>query len=178
MGSARCRTFSQARLGYGDCLFPRRPNGDTALGSSLQFTKVKLNPLNGNVVIETGEPLEIEIEFSCRERLHNVVFGVGIIAMDGTRIVQYRSSDSIGFVATLKPGCYVLRCRIENVFAAGLYSLELGARAETKGLDWLPDSLCFRIIDSLPYESFWLEARSGYLKAKADWTFFGRQGMA
>lgn len=154
-----------------------RPKEDAALGQSLQFTKVKLNPPNGNVVIQTGAPLEIEIEFSCRERLHNVVFGVGIIAMDGARIVQYRSSDSIGFVETLKPGCYVLRCRIENVFTAGLYTLELGARAETKGLDWLPDSLCFRIVDSLPYESFWLEARTGYLQAKADWKFLARQRM-
>jgi lipopolysaccharide transport system ATP-binding protein len=153
-----------------------RPNDNAALGIALQFTKVKLNPRAGKVVIETGEPLEIEIEFACRERLRNVVFGVGIIAMDGTRIVQYRSSDTIGFVESLKPGCYVLCCRIENVFAAGLYTLELGARAETKGLDWLPDSLWLRIIDSLPYESFWLEARSGYLKAKADWKFFGNQG--
>jgi len=153
-----------------------RPNDNGALGRALQFTKVKLNSRAGKVVIETGEPLEIEIEFACRERLRNVVFGVGIIAMDGTRIVQYRSSDTIGFVESLKPGCYVLCCRIENVFAAGLYTLELGARAETKGLDWLPDSLWVRIIDSLPYESFWLEARSGYLKAKADWKFFGNQG--
>ncbi len=154
-----------------------RPKEGAALGKSLQFTKVKLKSPNGNAVIQTGEALEVEMEFSCVERFYNVVFGVGIIAMDGTRIVQYRSSDTIGFVETLKPGSYVLHCRIENLFAAGLYTLELGARADTKGLDWLPDALCFRIIDSLPYESFWLEARTGYLKAKADWKFLNRQGM-
>ncbi|MGH7848211.1 MAG: ABC transporter ATP-binding protein [Candidatus Binatia bacterium] len=146
-----------------------RPQHLVHLGNSLQFVKVKLKSPNGRAIIQAGEPIDLEIEISCSGEFRNVVFGIGVISLDGVRLVQYRSSDAFGFVTSLKPGYYLVHCRIPNLFASGLYTLELGARSETKGLDWLPESLCFRVIDSTPYECFWLETRAGYLNAKAEW---------
>ncbi|HWP58730.1 MAG TPA: ABC transporter ATP-binding protein [Candidatus Acidoferrales bacterium] len=146
-----------------------RPQNLDRLGNSLRFIRVKLKSQSGSPFVLAGDPIDVEIELACAEEAHNVVFGVGITSLDGVRLVQYRSSDSFGFVPRLAPGHYLLRCRIPNLFAPGLYTLELGARCETKGLDWLPESLCFRVIESRPCESIWLEAKSGYLNATADW---------
>ena len=146
-----------------------RPKDVQGLGASLRFTKVTLGSNDGPAIVRAGEPLSLAMEVMCNEELHDVVFGVGIVSLDGVRLVQYRSNDAIGFIPALKPGYYSLTCKIDNLFAPGRYTLELGARCDQKGLDWLPESLCFEIVDARPYESLWLEARTGYLNAVAEW---------
>jgi hypothetical protein len=126
---------------------------------------------DGEAIVRTGDPIRVEIELLCNEELPDVVFGVGVISLDGVRLVQYRSNDKFGFINKLKPGHYLVHCTIDNIFAAGKYTLELGARSESKGLDWLPESLCFEIVEATPYESVWLETRAGYLRAESDWSF-------
>ena len=119
----------------------RRPKG---VDSTLRIDKVRLSSRDGRPLVRSGEPLEFELLFSVSEPLDDVVVGVNITSADNVSIMECRNSHSVGAIEQLGPGEYSIKCRItQNMLSPGLYFLNVGARCESKPLDYVPQAMTF-----------------------------------
>ncbi|MBI1745039.1 MAG: ABC transporter ATP-binding protein [Acidobacteria bacterium] len=146
----------------------RRPN--QIVDSPLQILSIRIKGENGQALIKSGYPLEIEMTFRCVEPLDEVVFGFSIHTMDNIRVLECRSTDTYAPIHVSAAGEYLMRGRIpQNLLSPGLYALAVGARSASKGLDYVPDALLFEIHSVEQYESLWLEAPSGLVRLPSEW---------
>lgn len=139
--------------------------------AALRITRVKLDTPNGHNIVKTGEPIVLIICFKVFQPLHNVVFGFTVESSDNVRLCDCRSSDSCGPISYMQPGDYSIRAVVQsNPLNPGTYRLSLGARSESKGLDYLPDLMILLVETSERFESLWLENPSGLFRVFSDWT--------
>lgn len=139
--------------------------------ATLRITRVKLDTPNGHNIVKTGEPIVLIISFKVFQPLHNVVFGFVVESSDNVRLCDCRSSDSCGPISYLQPGDYSIRAVVQsNPLNPGIYRLSLGARSESRGLDYLPDLMILHVETSERFESLWLENPSGLFRVLSDWT--------
>jgi lipopolysaccharide transport system ATP-binding protein len=147
-----------------------RPSLGVDEEASLRVTRVRVESPPGQAVLRTGEPLGLSVEFQTDRPLAGVVFGFSIKSSDNVLLFECRSSDSLGPVATLAPGRHAVRASVaRNPLNPGLYSLSVGARSESKGLDYLPSVMTLRVDNAERFESLWLEAPSGLFRVLSDW---------
>ena len=146
----------------------RRPKG---IDSSLRVSKVRLASRDSRPLVRSGEPLEIDLEFSVFEPLEEVVVGVNISLPDNVVIMECRTSHSYGVIERLAPGEYALKCRIDqNILSPGLYFLNVGARCATKLLDYVPQTMNFEVYSDQTVASLWLSDVAGCVRIQSDWT--------
>jgi len=142
-----------------------------ARDSVVTITRVKLRSKTVQAIVDTAAPLALDIYLNVKEPVRNVLFGFSVYSSDGVRVFECRSIGSQGLIGRLLPGKYSLSCVInENPLNPGLYRLEVGARCDTKGLDWLPDVMTFRVEASSKLDSLWLEATAGLIRQVSAWT--------
>lgn len=139
--------------------------------TGLRISHVSLEWPSGQPSLYVGDPIVIALEFQVIREVSDVVFGWGVHSADNVRIFECRSVDSFEPVSNLRPGSYQLRSEVPHgLLNEGLYTLHVGARSASKGLDYLPDVLTFRVESRESFDSLWLEAPSGGLiRVKADW---------
>jgi len=154
----------------------RRVAGAGHDGTVLRITRVRLETPSGQAVLYSGQPLNVRMDFDVSEAVKNVVVGLSIHSSDGLRLFECRSHDSYGPIEELRPGQYSIQCSIpSNPLNPGLYRLDVGARCENKGLDWLPDVMIFRVESCDKLGSVWMEERSGLVRQASEWTPATRQ---
>jgi lipopolysaccharide transport system ATP-binding protein len=143
----------------------------SASDSSLRIVRVGINGENGRALISASQPLEVEMAFRCSERLEEVVLGISIHTMDNFRVLECRSTDTYAPISVLTPGEYRVKCAIaDNILSPGIYSLAVGARCASKGLDYVPNAMAFEVLSTERYDSLWLEAPSGVVRIQSEWT--------
>jgi hypothetical protein len=117
------------------------------------------------------EAHEFGDDFDVIRRVNGVVVGMAVHSSEGLRLFQCHSFDSYGAIRELEPGNYTIRCVLENnPLNPGLYRLTVGSRCESKGLDWLPDVMTFRVELPEKLESLWLEDGNGLLRQESKWS--------
>jgi hypothetical protein len=73
-------------------------------------------------------------------------------------------------VPSLEPGLYSITGTIRKTpLAPGRYRLGVGARDESKGLDWLPSVMEFSVEDDRSYGSLWFEKTAGLFRVDSAW---------
>ena len=146
---------------------------------ALRITSVTLGEENTRAICFSGQPLVIRMEFEVTVALESVIFGVGAYSSDGVRIFECRSVDSFRPIENLSPGKYSLRCTLlNNPLNVGLYSLHVGSRCASKGLDYLPDVMSFRVETTKQHESLWFEQCTGLVILKSEWCIPERQSSS
>jgi lipopolysaccharide transport system ATP-binding protein len=146
----------------------RRPKG---MDSSLRISKVRLGSRDGRPLVRSGDPLEVEMVFTVEEPLEEVVLGFGVSSGDNVNILECRNSHSYGAIDQLLPGEYTIRGRVEqNILSPGLYLLNVGARCESKFLDYVPQAMTFEIYSDQTGGSLWLSDVGGCVRVQSDWT--------
>lgn len=140
--------------------------------TGLRMSHVSLEWPSGQPALFIGDPIVVMLEFEVTRDVSDVVFGWGVHSGDNVRIFECRSVDSYDPVSNLRRGSYRLRSEVPHgLLNEGLYTLHVGARSASKGLDYLPDVLTFRVESKESFDSLWLEAPSGGLiRVKADWS--------
>jgi lipopolysaccharide transport system ATP-binding protein len=140
--------------------------------AALRITRVRVESPLEQVILKTGEPLTVSVEFQTDRTLNDVVFGFAVKSSDNMLLFECRSSDSLGRIARLPSGQHAIRAKIaRSPLNPGLYSLSVGARCESKSLDHLPDVMTLRIDNAERFESLWLEAPGGIFRVLSEWTF-------
>jgi lipopolysaccharide transport system ATP-binding protein len=136
---------------------------------SLRITSIKLGE-NDRAICFTGEPLAIHVEFEVLEPLEDVILGYAVHSSEDIRIFESRSVDSYRPIAQLLPGKYFLRTELPgNPLNSGLYLLHIGARCASKGLDYLPRIMTFRVEMREQLESLWFDECLGMVRVKSRW---------
>jgi lipopolysaccharide transport system ATP-binding protein len=149
-----------------------RPSLGVDEEGALRITRVRLESPLEQAILKTGEPLSLAVEFQTDRTLNDVVFGFTVKSSDNVLLFECRSSDSLGRIAQLPAGQHSIRANLaRNPLNPGLYSLSVGARCESKGLDYLPDIMVLRIDNAERFESLWLESPGGLFRVLSDWTF-------
>jgi lipopolysaccharide transport system ATP-binding protein len=146
----------------------RRPKG---MDSSLRISRVRLGSRDGRPLVRSGDPLEVEMEFTVNEPLEEVVLGFSVSSGDNVNIMECRTSHSYGAIDELRPGEYTIRSRVEqNILSPGLYLLNVGARCASKYLDYVPQTMTFEVYSDQTVGSLWLDNVGGYVRVPSDWT--------
>src|SRR5688572_9435400 len=100
-----------------------------------------------------------------------ILLGFGVSSGDNVNIMECRNSHSYGAIDQLLPGEYTIRARVEqNILSPGLYLLNVGARCESKFLDYLPQVMTFEIYSDETVGSLWLSDVRGCVRVQSDWT--------
>ena len=147
-----------------------RPSAVVEEGA-LRISRLWLDTPTGRAILHTGEPMILSIEFLSLQPLTDVLIAWSAHAGDGTRLFECRTLDSYGPIAQLPPGKYRTRCTLpRNPLNPGLYTMHVGARCASKGLDWLPDVMTFRVDSPERLESLWLELPSGFIRVASEWS--------
>ncbi|HOT90768.1 MAG TPA: ABC transporter ATP-binding protein [Anaerolineae bacterium] len=147
------------------------PRPSNITNSALRITRVSIVNGTEQAIVFCNEPFELTLEFVVSEPISEVVFGWSVHSNDNVRLFECRSIDRIGVIPQLAPGQYLIRTSLpSNPLNPGLYTLYVGARCATKGLDYLPSVMSFQVERADRQESLWLEARSGALSLDSEWT--------
>ncbi len=104
-----------------------------------------LNAVNGNVRYKS--PIEVEIEYHSHQTVEDVVVGIIVADMFGTRHIHCRSTDNKLKISTIKGETGKIRIRIDSVYLPpGKYMIGLGAMTGGSfSLDYVPEALVFEI---------------------------------
>lgn len=147
-----------------------RPSIVTA-DTALRITRIRLDTPSKRPICYAGQALALDIEFHTSQTLADVVFAWSVHSSDHVRLFECQSIKSTGPISELSPGKYRIRSMVpKNPLNPGLYTLHVGARCASKGLDYLPDVMAFRVESPDRYGSLWLELPSGFLRMSSDWT--------
>lgn len=137
----------------------------------MRITRVRLATPTNNAVVYSAQPFIVEMDFRLSERASNFFVAFGPHSSDGIRLFECRSSDCYGPIPEMLPGEYSIRAVLNsNPLNPGLYTLAVGARCETKSLDYLPYVMTFRVELGKPLNSIWLEAPGGLVRQESEWT--------
>jgi lipopolysaccharide transport system ATP-binding protein len=148
----------------------RRPMVGVDETQALRFTRVELDLPAGSSTFKTGQPFTLSVSFCVKEQLRKVIIGFSVQSSDNIRLFDCRNSDSDDSFIDLDKGTYIARATVHaHALNPGLYQLSLGARCETKLLDYLPDVLSFRTETEEQFTSLWLEAPSGPFRVLSSW---------
>jgi lipopolysaccharide transport system ATP-binding protein len=147
-----------------------RPSG-VADDATLRITRIRFDTQAFRAILYTGQPITLVIDFQSVEPLEDVVFGWNFHSSDNVRLFECKSVDSYGPIAQLQPGRYSIQCTVpSNPVNPGLYTLHIGARCASKGLDYLPDVMTIRVDSPERYSSLWLELPNGLFRVLSNWT--------
>jgi lipopolysaccharide transport system ATP-binding protein len=147
-------------------------------GTAFRITRVKLVTTADRAVLHSGRPFIVEMDFTLREPVNDLLVAFGPHAAGGSRVFECRSSDSYGPIQ-LPPGDYSIRGVLKsNPLNPGLYTLAVGARCQNKSLDYLPEVMMFRVEQPEKLECLWLEAPGGLVRQDSEWTRPGKEGHA
>ncbi|MGD1102581.1 MAG: ABC transporter ATP-binding protein [Terriglobia bacterium] len=128
---------------------------------TLRITRVLIETDSGSAVVYTGKPFSLVLDFRTSSPLQDVMVGYAVYSSDGGLLFGCNSNDTHGPFRTLAAGSYSIRSTVPvNPMNPGLYTLHVGARCATKGLDYLPNVLTFRVESSDTLESTWLDLRN------------------
>ena len=137
---------------------------------ALRITSVTLGEGNARAICFSGQPLVLHMEFEVHLPLEDVILGFAVHSSEDIRIFESRSVDSYRPIARLLPGKYVLQAVLpSNPLNSGLYLLHVGARCASKGLDYLPRIMTFRVEMAEQLESLWFEECTGLIRVKSSW---------
>jgi lipopolysaccharide transport system ATP-binding protein len=135
-----------------------------------RIDRVRLETSTGRANLNTGEPLAVTLHFHTTVPITNLVLGFAVNSADNTMLFECRSTDSVGVIKELRPGHYTVQASaLNNLLNPGLYTLSVGARCESKGLDYLPGVITFRIDSTETFNSVWLEVPSGVFRVRSNW---------
>lgn len=138
---------------------------------SLKICKLRLLSRDGRPLVRTGDPLEMEMDFTVSEPLEEVVLGVRLLSADNVSITEWRSSHCYGAIERLEPGNYSVKCRIDqNILSPGLYLLNVGARCASKPLDHVTQAMTFEVYSDAT-RNVWLDDVGGcVVRLPSNWT--------
>jgi lipopolysaccharide transport system ATP-binding protein len=141
-----------------------------AADNGLRISEVALNVHEDSGVAKTGEPLTVTLTFDCTEPQEEVVWDFYIETLDGLRLIEVRSVETLGISERLEPGRYSISGTLPtNPLAAGRYRLGVSARDARKPLDWIPDVLQFAVEDARQFESLYFEQTFGIFQTPSTW---------
>ncbi|MDX6612619.1 MAG: lipopolysaccharide transport system ATP-binding protein [Blastocatellia bacterium] len=142
-----------------------------AVDDTLRLQRLRIINGSGLPLVRAGEPLRFELEFRVNEPVTEVALGISVQSIDSVRILECRSSQDYGSIQALSPGNYRINCRIDqNVLSPGLYFLGVGARCESKHLDWIPEAMTFEVYSDATMTSLWLEDAKSCVRVPSEWT--------
>jgi lipopolysaccharide transport system ATP-binding protein len=138
---------------------------------TLRITRIRLGTELEQAILRTGRPMTLVLEFTVFRPVREVVLAWSVHVSDHIRLFECQSGESVGVGLELQPGDYRVQCVVpQNPLNPGLYTLHVGARCATKGLDYLPNVITFRVDSTARYDSLWLEAPSGILRVPSSWS--------
>jgi lipopolysaccharide transport system ATP-binding protein len=139
--------------------------------TTLEIRRVRLCSHDGRPLVRSGDPVEVELDFSVCEPLQDIALGINVLSADNVSIMECRSSHSYGAIERLVPGEYSIKCRIEqNILSPGLYLLSVGARCASKHLDYVPQAMTFEVYSDETVASLWLDDVQGCVRVPSEWT--------
>jgi lipopolysaccharide transport system ATP-binding protein len=96
--------------------------------------------------VALGNPLQLELEFTCSEAIRAPGFGIVFYTLDGRRVLRVQSSEMTGALPSCEKGGKVT-CRVEELLLApGPYVLTLGlASAEVESIDYVQNCAQFEV---------------------------------
>jgi lipopolysaccharide transport system ATP-binding protein len=135
-----------------------------------RIDRVRFETSTGQASINAGEPLAVTLDFHTTVPIRDLVLGFAVSSADNIMLFECRSSDSVGVIKELGPGQYTVQASAaNNLLNPGLYTLSVGARCESKPLDFLPGVITFRIDSAETFNSLWLEAPAGAFRVRSNW---------
>jgi lipopolysaccharide transport system ATP-binding protein len=144
---------------------------EVAKDATLRITRVEFRTPTGAAVLHSGKPIFLKMDFEVYQRITNMLMAFSVHSSDGLRVFECRSLDTYGPINEMQPGRYSIECALENnPLNPGLYCLTVGSRCESKGLDWLPNVMTFRVELPERIESLWLESPSGLVHQASRWS--------
>jgi lipopolysaccharide transport system ATP-binding protein len=148
----------------------RRRSSKIGTDTGLRITEVQLHTDEDSGVAKTGEPLTVTLTFVCSQQQEDVVWDFYIETLDGLRLIEVRSVETLGISERLEPGTYSISGTLPaNPLAAGRYRLGVSARDAKKPLDWVPDVLQFVVEDARQFESLYFEQTFGIFQTPSTW---------
>ena len=118
------------------------------------------------------QPIAVSLEVEVRERLDDVSFGAGILAIDGSRIFTLHDNDERNREWTFEPGRYVVDFTLENDLRPGIYKLQVGAQQRFAGLKNLfaVDAANIEVLDYAEDGTTPLTSNPGIVNGRAVWS--------
>lgn len=159
----------------------KRPS-EVAHDTTLRITRIRLETQAGEAIVHSGRRFELTMDFEVADAVENVLLAFAVHSLDGTRIFECRSLESVGLIESLSRGRYSIRCSVPcNRLNPGLYTITVGSRNDKKGLDWIPSAMSFRVDLPDKLHSLWLEECSGLIRQESNWDvpvkYKGRVGV-
>ncbi len=139
-------------------------------GERLRIQSVSIQTTNKRAAIPFNSPLVIDIAFLSNWKLPEIVMGLGINSLDGTRIITCHSDDSIAPFETVRGTSYAAKfCLSENQLNPGMYNLDVSARSGGHALDYLTGVMQFEILGHMESNDKPVEQRRGFIRLPSNW---------
>lgn len=119
--------------------------------------------------LKEKESLKIHFKFTTTQKINNLVVGVLISDISGTKVLEVRSNQNEKPLLIDNAGDYSIDLDFFSALKSNIYSLSVGSRSKEGLLEYLPDLCVIEIKPQTTAETYIIDDLAGYFIINSNW---------